>query len=512
MQFLEECSQLGSPLARLQDQSEQELLVWMKDSDLLSSQPISSSLVDRLKVLSADDDASPGSLANLVVTDPFLTIRLLHLASSSLFTKSQATFSLDVIIQKLGLRRVAETVNELTGRRQLEQELKVNSTALLAYQEFILSVVLTRNIFRGISQGAEEERLAVLCTSLRLLPRLFLSTTRSEIAAALSLEPILDEQSFYEKNFKQLLGLAPADFSARLLENLQLPDALIQIVKKLDIAPWNRRFSEGTNLERFRKPIQASYSAVKMTREILSFRDSHYLTNVLREFESRLGVARQIFIQAMSGLSLEYQSGCRALGILDLPLPSYLESYTDKILESDGSITKELVEWPSSADRIKPFMLELKDCLAERHEKHSFSLLRQALTCTLNGLVRALDFDRAVFYRIDSDDEQAEAVFILGRIPRDEHKRNLKLSLVGDLTFRPDFQCIRKETAVFQGDPLFGEDWPMVAFPVIWNGKVRGFFYADRKYLSDAEPLSLDQQMVIVALSEQWRQVPFDFF
>jgi len=514
MQFLEECFQLELPLSRLSERAKIEVASILEDAALFDNQGVFSSLVNRLRVLSSNEDVSPGKLADLVVADPFLCLRLIHLSSSSVFAQGQGqgNFSLDAVIQKFGIRRVADIITEFSENKALEPELETNSTALLAYQEFILSVILTRTIFRGISEGAEEERLAVMCTALRLLPGLILSISAPHLSAAVSMEPLVDDQTFYEKNFRQLIGMTPSELGAKILGRLNLPEVLLNMASRLDIAPWNRRFSEGVGFERYRKPLQASYCAVKISREILSFHESHFLTNILRDFESRLGVPRQVFLQALSGVSNTFRFECDQLGILPLPLPAFLQKYTDQIVETDGSITSESVEWPSSAKRAAPFMSELKECFANPPEENSSPFLRRAISCTLNTLVRSLDFDRAVFYRLDKSDECAKAVFLLGRLPKDEHLEGYSLSFEGDLNYRPDYQCVRKETAIFQGDPIFGDDWPLLAFPVIWNGKVRGFFYADRRHSKDAEPLSLDEQMIAVALSEQWRQVPFEFY
>lgn len=73
----------------------------------------------------------------------------------------------------------------------------------------------------------------------------------------------------------------------------------------------------------------------------------------------------------------------------------------------------------------------------------------------------------------------------------------------------PDIQAFCQKRAVFQGEPLIQGGWPFVAFPVVWQGRSCGVFYADK--VGGQVPLETQEQVACTALAEAWCDVPADF-
>ena len=78
--------------------------------------------------------------------------------------------------------------------------------------------------------------------------------------------------------------------------------------------------------------------------------------------------------------------------------------------------------------------------------------------------------------------------------------------------YMPDVQAMLQKQAIFSGDPLFDDHYPFAAFPAMSRNEVWGVFYAHKRAVSDAAPLDTQEQVAVIALAEEWHDVPGGFY
>jgi hypothetical protein len=125
-------------------------------------------------------------------------------------------------------------------------------------------------------------------------------------------------------------------------------------------------------------------------------------------------------------------------------------------------------------------------------------------------LVKGLNFDRAIFYRHSVLDSMLHPVVTYGASPP-ELGLEVRRTNSAKNEFMPDVQAALQKKTVFQGDPIFNDDWPLTAFPVICEGQVEGVFFADKLGKKNALPLDTQEQVAVVALAEGWHEVSSQF-
>ncbi|MEZ4754912.1 MAG: hypothetical protein R3A13_11515 [Bdellovibrionota bacterium] len=135
----------------------------------------------------------------------------------------------------------------------------------------------------------------------------------------------------------------------------------------------------------------------------------------------------------------------------------------------------------------------------------------QTVYCTFNALVRALPFERAVFMLADESRGWLSYVASFGSFEEEEKKFLKRAFNSPNSEHMPDIKAYFQKQPVFSGDSIFEGYWPFAAFPVIWHDEVIGVFYADRLEDSDARPLDTPEQVALIALAEQWHEVPPEF-
>ena len=347
------------------------------------------------------------------------------------------------------------------------------------------------------------DRAYVLAVLSNLAP-LLLAFYRPDLYSGLCLDA-MDDYALFGRILRTILNQSGAEFGAAAARTLSLPPLYVELCTALiaeNVARSSNLSPDHTDV------IQAVAMANELAHEIcygggvqgvqslLARLETNPLIE-LNQLEDLIGIAPDIYLEH-----------CRTLGIKPVRLPEYLLWF------APVSIGSRPVRWrlelPGINERINPFLYELRSCFksARCPTVEAFNL-PQAVYCTLSALLKGLNFDRAILFRVDEEKRLLLPLLCRGiKLFRPEKLRRFLED--PDAEIMPDVCAYFQKQAVFHGDPVFNDGWPFTAFPIICDQQVLGVFYADKIRRPDSNALDAQELISCVALAEEWHDIPED--
>lgn len=471
--------------------------------------PVAKGYYDEVKRISSLDDIRPEYVAECLYLEPICAARFLALGNSSRFAGSQTKTNIEAVLTKIGVLRASEEVSGLGTIENLERSFRGRAIALDAYQHLLLTVILADRFYAIIYEGKIDNWSYRQFSTLLNLPLFALSFLKPHLYSACMLDALVEEKGSIERSYRRMMNNSLQESAKQIANQSTMPKEVLGIIELMDVAPWNRKRWGNMNSPEARAGATAAYIAQRAAHAILSFKDSHNLTSVFREVEGKINVRREKFFESLMGIGADYFDTVKLLGLRPLLLPDYLESYSEQIVDEEGNRKIDSRTWPPTSKLLKDFMLEIKVCLNTVSTEGEFTRLPQAVHATLLAFIRALSFDRAVLYRYQKEEEAFKPLLCFGRDADKFYQQHYHMHEISD--YSPLKQAYIQERTIFQADPLYDEDWPIVAFPVIWNDEVQAVFYADKKQSKEITTLGTDEQVAVMAISELWGAVPSAF-
>ncbi len=472
--------------------------------------PSSLSLVEKLRLEVGSDAARPERVSDLLSTCPVMAMRVVATANSAFYSRGNPVETTAAAVNHLGIRRLQTIIEDLAQKKSFQATLLGRATAASALQRTIVANILSGGFARLMGgRGANLHERAHSLSCLLRLPSLMLAFTRPNLYSALELESLADPKAAFDRSFKKAMGESISGVAVAIAESLSFPIQTTKMVSYLDVPPWNRR-GGAEDLKDARMLALAVSLGQRLSDEICRFSGTQALEAAILDLSDKANLAPKDVRAVVGDVPQKFLECCDLLGFKPSRLPSALSSYQTVMVGSDGKEIPDKYKYPSIAERINPYLYELKACLNTRAKEDEFTYVPQAALCTLKALVKGLNFDRAVFFRYDEQSGVLRPELIFGVRPLDNYLAPRPL-LGPETLHMPDVQACVQRKAMFFGDPVFAEDWPLAAFPVICQKKVEGVFFADKVAKRNAAPLETQEQVAIVALAEGWHDVSPDF-
>ena len=516
MNFHAAIEELGQGIAQLKIEKGDTLVAQAaRLIGLSGSFPLSPEMLRKLRLLKGGEGSTIDDMVALLSRDPALCIRLLALCNQSFYSRGQAISRLDQAVNHLGLLKVADIAEELSKTEPFREMFRGRAVACSAYQNMLLAGIVSRRffplMFNGPQKSSADRDSAFLMGSFGGLWSPLFAYTRPHHYSACILDVLVDRSHTYERNVRKIFGKSLSEMGALVLESIGLPAELVKLTGMFAIPPWNRRSWEVRSTDLVRAYVASAYTGGRVAFEISSFHGTQSLDRMLRDISAKCHVTKDALQESLAGLRQEFVELLELQGLPAFRLPEYLSNFDDQILDENGISPKEQGDlWPQVAQRIEPFLTELKVCFKTAPSQKQDHRLPQAIYSTLLALVRGLNFDRAVFFEYSEEENMLVPKILFGRPVESFQSHGRYISGSGQ-EFMPDIQAFLQKRPSFQGDPVFSDDWPFVAFPTICDDRVMGVFYADKKEDGTSTGLSTEEQVATIALAEEWHKVPTDF-
>ncbi|MBN8549526.1 MAG: HDOD domain-containing protein [Deltaproteobacteria bacterium] len=471
--------------------------------------PSSLGLVEKLRLEIGSDAAKPETVARLASSSPLMALRIVAVANSAFYVRGNPVETLESAVNHLGLKRLQGIVEDEAEKKSFQATFLGRAVASGALQQALIANILARSLAEGIAPRSTLADRAFILSSLLRVPSVLLAFLRPSLYSACCLD-VGELRSPFERNFKKFMGESSVAIAVAISEALSFPLSTATMLSYLELPPWNRRGGGKEDVKDSRQLAYAVFIAQRLADEICRFGGYLPLDSVISDLSAKSDFEDKQIKLVIGELPQRFLAVCSNLGLRPSRLPSYLSNFESKMVGRDGKAVPDAFKFPGIAERINPFLYELKACLNTRTKDDEFGQVPQAILCTLQALVKGLTFDRAIFFRHDEVESCLIPVAVFGDRPQDANLVRRSLGASGR-DFMPDVQALLQRKTIFQGDPIFNDDWPLAAFPVTCNGKVEGVFFADKLGKKNALPLDTQEQVAVVALAEGWHELSPQF-
>lgn len=467
--------------------------------------PTSLNLLEKLKQVSASD-SSVSQLSTVLQVDQVLALRLISIANYEYYRRETAVTTTTGAITQLGREKVVEIISHLAEAKNFNAIYLARAVSLTMMQQSIISAVIARQVaglLCGQDASAAEE--AYLVSTLINAPALVLAFLKPSVYSALCLD-CLDDRMLFDINLKRLLGKSVGQAAAAVAETLSLPASFQQLALKYDSASWEVK-EHSTGKQKDSSIIKAVHIGNHAAHEICYFSGIQGIQSMVRRLQTETHLAQSDLEDILGTVAEDYLGHSDTLGLKPLRLPEYLLWFMPVDADPGGPF------WPSRLpginERINPFLYEIRQVF-KGAAADGGPLFTHAVHCTLNALVRGLNFDRAVFFTLDEANQLLQVAVPFGMKLFEPRKVRRALK-DPERESMPDIQAVLQRKPVFLGRPVFPDGWPFVAFPVVWRDKVVGVFYADKVRRPDGDALESQEEIACIALAEEWHDVPIEF-
>lgn len=471
--------------------------------------PSSLALVEKLRLEIGSDAARPEAVVRLAASSPLMALRIIAVANSAFYVRGNPVETLEGAVNHLGLKRLQGIVEDEADKKSFQATFLGRAVASGALQQALVANILVRSIAETFSpRGPLADRAFILSCLLRT-PSILLAYLRPSLYSACALDTG-EMRSPFDRNFKKFMEESSTATAISIAEALAFPLSTASMLSYLELPPWNRRGGASEDVKDARQLAYAVFMGQRLADEICRFGGFIPLDTMLLDLCDKASLDPKEVKPLIGELPQRFLAVCANLGLRPSRLPSHLSNYESRMIGNDGKEIPDKLKFPGIAERINPFLYELKACLNTRIKEEEFGQVPQAVLCTLQALVKGLTFDRAVFFRHHELESCLSPLAIFGDRPQDMALGNRKL-MAPKREFMPDVQALLQRKTIFQGDPIFNDDWPLAAFPVTCNGKVEGVFFADKLGKKNALPLDTQEQVAVVALAEGWHELSPQF-
>ena len=452
----------------------------------------------------------PENLVSYLLSDPVMSVRLLSLVNHSFYNRGHEISSISRAVTHVGLMSLGKVLEDLAETKAFNAVFLGRATAAVELQKTILSSFVAKQIANVFSKDVNIHEKAATTAAVFGLTPLLLSYFKPNIHCGFYTDAEAVKHGKYSKILRRALGSPVTELAASLASNMNLPSIFANYMLLSDLPPWNRRSWGQKSAQETRMVVCSSYLGRMIADSLSVFENKNSFGKSVRDASKKLHIDYTEVEQYIAEAIVEYFQVTSEVGLKPFRLPSYIMNKTLKLTAETEWEEPSFTE-PKLAERINPFLYELKASFNAERTIEEFRRFPQAVYCTFNALTRALPFERALLLMVNEERGWLSYASSFGSFEEDEKKFLKRAFNSQNAENMPDLKAYFERKPVFSGDPIFEGNWPFAAFPVIWHDEVVGVFYADRLEGPDERPLDTPEQVALIALAEQWHEVPPEF-
>ena len=463
--------------------------------------PTSARIVAELRSLTSNPNTTANQIAELILREPSLGARVLHIVNSSFYRRSKPIMTISQAVMRIGMKPLAELCAGLV----LLQKFGSISRRGHAFSRCLTQTILTGLVSGSLSKqvtpapppGQPPDESGYFAGTLTEMGPLLLAYYFPEIYENAAARSEQKRQSIAQ-SITELVGLSPIELSHEIITALNLPEFYKEVMATLvskkggsvAISPQSSSCPHSDAAK-----INRAAAAVNVARDVSECISANKGKNSLDEILVRAGKDLNIdaagISKSIGELSNSFREHCGAIDLTLPALPEFISSYT---ATSAGQLAAAAPSNPTE-DRFQQFVEEIRQAVESRESSSS------VITTVMETLCFGLDFERVLLLLAAPGKRSLQGRMALGQINGfDPKKFDRPLGKSAD-PYAPDAKAFAESRPVFTGDAVLDGGWPFVAIPIGFGTRAIGVIYADRAD-PDAKELTGREQAAIGVLAE----------
>jgi HD-like signal output (HDOD) protein len=465
--------------------------------------PASAKVVSELKTLTNDPQTTANQIAELILREPSLGVRLLHLVNSSFYRRPKPVTTISQAIVQVGMKPLADMCAGLILLQRFVPEARKSSAFASCLRKSIVTSLLTSSLTllrdaerpTAAKRDAESGHLAGMLAELGVLlvgyyfPQVYENAVKRAETRGLNID----------QSIHQLTGLSPIQISEEVARTLNLPPMYVDILAGAAQirASGTSSLSVPPDVAKLSRTLSG---AISLSTIISAPPPPNLIAKQLAEAAALAEVTSAVLEKSLTGLSALLGDYCTQLELTLPNLPIEPASLIPFIGATDESPPMEatnaaLTGLGASQELFQDYLEEIRKAIENQEPTASI------VTSVMEACSYCLKFDRVLLMLLTPTKKALVGRMILGNSNGISPTSITRPIGPGAPPHAPDNIAFTTGRCSFQGDPLFDGGWPLVAIPIGFGKRCIGVVYAERT-TRDGSELTNAEQAALVMLSE----------
>jgi HD-like signal output (HDOD) protein len=468
--------------------------------------PASAKIVTELRMLTSDPATTASKLSEVILREPSLGVRVLHLVNSSYYKRVKPISTITQAVVQVGMKPLAEMCAGLVLLQRFVPEARQNSAFASCLRKSIVTSLLASSL------ASQQLNTASKTLATRNAESGFLAGTMAEIGVLLmafyfpqvyesALKRAEQKKQDIAQSIKQIVGFSPAQLSGEVISTLNLPQYYADVASKAQEileSPSAAMAARQNDLGELAKCLGA---AMSISDAIASANDSTELVSRIRKIQVLTGLSPEFVMTSLKDLNNGVAEHCASLDLKLPPLPEALETIAlDSVTPAKGA------KGSSSAEPDKVMLAHNQEVFDNYIDDIEIAINRgeptaNILTSVMEACAYCLGFDRVLLLLANKTRTTLVGRMMLGSVAGVDPakiQRPLGASAEPDA---PDNCAFIEARVVFMGESIFPEGSPVIAIPVGYGKRAVGVVYADRTSKPESI-LAPQEQAALVLLAD----------
>lgn len=453
--------------------------------------PVSARIVSELRQLTSDPKTSAEQVTEVILREPSLGTRVLHFVNSAFMRRAKPILTVSQAVVQIGMKPLAELCSGLVLLQKFVPAARRSSPFANCLKRTVIVSLLSGSLKANTSSTEAKSALSdeggYLIGQFAELGVLLLGFYFPEILEAASKRSEQKNQDL-ASSINDLTGLSPWTLSVEVIEALGLPKYFLEVLKACDSAGLEPEKPLTPEIELAARVL---ICATDIGACIADGKSKIELDAKLAVAQNTLEINPDKFRELIADLPRMFRDHCSSVELVLPTLPDFLASYSVSIQDSQAALSSS-----ASCSEFEAFLKEVRQMVEHRESTASI------ITSVMETIAYGLKFDRVFLMLLSANKQKLVGRMLLGTVDGFDPK-GFERSL-NDNQNCPALKAFKEGRAVFKGEPIFDDGWPISAISVGHGARAIGVIYSDRipQDGSLGEDLSQKDQASMTILGE----------
>jgi HD-like signal output (HDOD) protein len=450
--------------------------------------PTSAKVVSELRALATDPRTTANQITEVILREPSLGIRILHIVNSSFYRRSTPIMTVSQAVLRIGMKQLAELCAGLVLLQKFIPAARKDGSFATCLRKAVITPLLTTSLAQEVQpikdkNGQNEGGfLSGLFCELGVLllafyyPEIYDSAVKRSNSKN---QPI-------SQSLKEIVGLSSYQISDRVLKALELPEYYEHVMSQAEAPKPLKEISVPSNLQKTVFYTSQSVSAAhEISAAICEGGDKAKLDQVINKIKDKIQLDIKSIETAVGRLPEMFKEHCASLDLDLQGIPSFVSQYNE-----DQATAASMESQESSLKNDEVFSKYVDEIRAAVDNGEPTASI---ITTVMETLAWGLHFNRVFLLLVDGAKKSLRGRMFLGTASFDP--KSVVRPITPDLS-PCDVRAFTSGRCVFHGEAVIVDGWPFAAIPIGFDDRCVGVIYADKTNSKDLELNSREQAAV----------------
>lgn len=460
-----------------------------KDGDF----PVSAKVVKEVTSLTADPKTTAAQLSEVILREPTLGMRVLHVVNSSFHRRAKPIMTVSQAVMQIGMKPLADLCANLVLLQRFVPTARQGGAFASCLRKTILTSLLSNFISTEANAAApnskgETGHLFGLFSEMGTLllafyfPQVYENAVRRADLKKVSLSQAVQE----------ITGLTPMQLSIEVIGALELPPFYAEVMKYSDLVGTKASATVSPAPE-VSRAAATLFAARNLSNVIAAGKSKEDVDAALEKIKASTNISPAALGGIIGRLPEYYRDYCASVELTLPALPEFLNTYATPVGGESEPSKKE--SQTSDEDAFANYVSEIRIAVEAREPTASI------ITSAMETLAWSLGFDRVLLMLMVPGRKQLVGRMLLGKGDGIDPTKIARPLGADASPYSPDSIAFSEGRCIFTGDPVLPNGWPLAAIPVGFGKRALGVIYAD-KLGSNENELSARHQAAVGVLAE----------